>query len=205
MKNFLGFFLLALSVLMKGQTIPVELMVGHSSAWYQHTYSRNYTDSRLGFFNTSSVLRPHESEYRTELMSQSYLTIRWRRSVKAGLGLFYASVPGLRPSFNLQFFFKFKNGYAVLVPRVDLCFAPSHDLMFLTEYMPPLSKTLSLHVKFQTMLNYSGLRHNRSYQNIRLGIQKQGWQTGIALNLDAFGSECVYRQSLGIYVKKDLP
>ncbi|MBL7932828.1 MAG: hypothetical protein JNL60_13045 [Bacteroidia bacterium] len=207
-KSGLGKHLLSVVILlnlnMKSQPVPVEIMTGSEYFFYQHSVSKSVSGPKLGFFNTSSLIAPYKPERKSELMSQSYFTYALKRSIKVGIGSFYASVPKFSPSAHIQFLKVGKNFLLLVVPRIDLKSNPSHDLMVLAEYKPKLFGTLKLHTRLQTMLNFTKTKHNRSYQNFRLGIDFKNFQAGFAINCDAYGNEFSYFTNYGIYIKKDL-
>jgi hypothetical protein len=189
--------------LTSGQTVPVELMAGDKNLWYQHSVSKELETTEMGIFHTSSLHSFYDSELGDELMSQLYITLKIIKGLKIGIGGFYATAPGFHSSVNFQWGRKGKNYLWLIVPRVDLSKLPSYDLMLLAEYTPFLTKNLNLYSKFQTMLNYTKLVHNRSYQNFRLGLDVRILQFGFAMNLDAYGVNRTYHINYGLFAKKD--
>jgi hypothetical protein len=194
--------ILVTSLLAHGQRMPVEAAAGHNSIFYQHTVSGSVGNNRAGIFNTTSLLVPFNRERPGELMSQVYLTYELMRGMKAGAGSFYATLPGFRPSVCVQLYKAAENFFFMAAPRIDLCHRPSYDVMVLAEYTPAIGTDLHLYLRFQTMLNFTGRTHNRSYQYFRLGVALHAWQAGIALNFDAYGRKVNYLANYGVFLRK---
>ena len=74
--------------------------------------------------------------------------------------------------------------------------------MLLAEYRPNIVRDLHFYSKLQMMSNY-GSHHNRSYQNIRVGLGISQTQFGIALNVDEFGSEKTTTRNLGPFLRHE--
>ncbi len=187
----------------QGQSITLEGMVGQRNFWTQHVLSKQMSHTKFGYFHVSS-LHAFYNETREELMSQSYLTFQMNKSIKLGVGTFYTTANGFVPSFQAQFFHKGKNHFVLAIPRVDLVGKPSYDVMIMAEYFPKLNDKIGFYGRFQTMLNYTGETHNRSYQNFRAGFNFESFQAGIALNMDAYGRYKKYYSNYGIFIRKVL-
>lgn len=182
------------------QSIPLEVMVGHRNYYQQFSVYRSIKGN-LGFFNTSSLLWVYHESRQSELMSQSYATWTLTKNLKVGLGTFYATVPGLKPSLSLQFSRAYKRSYLIISSRTDLSTRPTFDIMSAFEVRPNLKKNLSLYMRIQTMFNYSYEAHKRSYQYFRFGFEREEKQFGLAINLDAYGSNYSYKTNLGLFFK----
>ncbi|PBQ30947.1 hypothetical protein CNR22_03895 [Sphingobacteriaceae bacterium] len=181
----------------------MEVVLGNKYTWYQYSASKKLSESKFGVFGTGSLIAPYKENKKEELMNQFYLTYELLKGIKASVGSFYSTQPGFRPSVNIQFFKAVKNLTVLAVPRIDICKNPSYDLMFLLEYKPKIAGQLPLYSKFQSMFNFSGDKHNRSYQYLRLGINLKHLQTGIAINFDAYGPAITYRRNYGLFIRKD--
>lgn len=205
MKHFYLFIagLIGLTGPLLSQPIPIETMAGQHNFWLQQVVSKQMNNSRWGYFNVSS-LHAFYDETPEELMSQSYLTYKVNQGIKLGVGTFYASAPGFSPSVNIQFAHQGKNHFILAIPRVDLTHKPAYDIMAMAEFFPALNKQLKLYSRIQTMFNYTNQYHNRSYQNIRLGLDFDAFQAGIAANFDAYGRNITYTANYGIFFRKPI-
>jgi hypothetical protein len=195
------------------QNIPVEAMIGNKNYWYQHILMRKFSsESKVGFFNVSSLYAFYDGSKRNELMSQSYLTYSVVNWVTVSVGSFYSSKPGFSPSFAIQFIKKKNNFFLLAVPRIDLKKQPTYDAMVMAEFKPLLSERTRLYFRIQLMSNYNSwsqikefsYSHNRSYQNVRVGISTKRIQLGIALNADEYGQESKAFLNAGAFVRTEL-
>ena len=195
------------------QNIPVEAMIGNKSYWYQHILMRKFSsESKVGFFNVSSMYAFYDDSKRNELMSQSYLTYSVVNWMTVSIGSFYSSKPGFSPSFAIQFIKKKNNFFLLAVPRIDLKKQPTYDAMVMAEFKPPLSERTTLYFRIQLMSNYNSssqvkelsYSHNRSYQNFRAGIGIKKIQLGVALNVDEYGPSSKAFLNAGAFVRTEL-
>ena len=207
MKRF--FFLLLPAWLLSrwalAQPVPLEAMAGHNYYWYQQVVAKSFsTQSRFGFFHTSSLHVYYDREQTDEVMTQSYLTYRLSPAVTAALGTFYATGPGFTPAFALQLLKQRRHLTLLAVPRVDLWKGATYEIMALLEYTPPLGERVNLYTRLQVMSNHGPRGHNRSYQNVRAGLQLKAFGVGLALNVDEYGRETGPATNLGVFLRKEL-
>lgn len=192
---------LTVSLMNFAQPLPLEIMTGNKNYYQQFSYSKVLYKSHLGFFNTSSLLFMYKEGGKSELMSQSYITFRIMEDLKLGTGVFYASVPGLNPSFNLAYSKSFKSLSVIVSPRMDIKRSPSYDLMSALELRHTFQNNFKGFLRIQTMFNYTGVKHNRSYQYLRIGIGEKDKQFGFAVNLDYYGTNYKRNINIGIFSK----
>ncbi len=187
------------------QPLPLEGMAGHKYYWYQQVYAKSFSaQSRFGFFHTSSLHVYHDRAQTDEVMTQSYLTYRLSPAVTAALGTFYATGPGFTPSFALQLLKQQRHLTLLAVPRVDLWKGATYEIMALLEYAPPLGERVNLYTRLQVMSNHGPRGHNRSYQNVRAGLNLKTVAFGLALNVDEYGRETGPAANLGVFIRKEL-
>jgi len=205
-KRVITFILVIISIFFgQAQIIPVEIMIGNEEYRYQHFFGKKIKqDSHFGFFHTHSMYHFFDEAKSLELMSQSYLTYELHRSVKAAIGTFYATVPGFKPSGAIQFTLIRDHFFLLAVPRIDITSNPSYEVMTLMEYRPPIIGKLNLYSRLQLLANYDHYKHNRSYQNLRIGIGIRFTQLGIAFNIDEYGSELKTETSWGVFLRHEL-
>lgn len=198
---FIALFSIGLIPLSRAQQITIELMPGHDQLYNQLLVTKKANQSNLGFFSTSSFSMDYHTKDRSEVMSQLYATYAITKNFGVGLGTFYASVPGLSPSVQLQYTGSNKNLFTVIAPRIDLAATPSFDLMSLLEFDPGITGKIRFYSRLQMMFNYSRHHHNRSYQYIRLGIAGKMGAAGLAANFDAYGPKFLYRYNYGLFYR----
>lgn len=189
--------------IVSAQPVPVEVMVGNKNYLYQHSFSKKIDESSFAFFHTSSLYAYYNQDGKTEIMSQSYITYGLNANLKVAVGTFYASKPGFKPAAAIHLIKKTSDFLFMLVPRIDLCKNASAEAMMLVEYRPVIFKQVNFYSKVQVMSNY-GPRHNRSYQNFRVGLAITDTQFGFALNVDEFGNETVTSRNWGFFLRHEL-
>lgn len=197
--------LIAFSTKLQAQPLLVELMAGEENVWYQHGISKKiHGSNRFGYSHVSSIHRFYDEKRKDELMSQSYVTYKVLNGVVAALGSFYATQPGPSLALGVQLSKRKANTFVLFVPRFDIKKNGSYEGMLLIEYQPPLSEKIRMYSRAQAMSNFSASRHNRSYQNFRLGITSGNYQLGFALNVDEFGAEKDTQHNVGVFVRTEL-
>ncbi|HLP32000.1 MAG TPA: hypothetical protein VK202_00930 [Bacteroidia bacterium] len=199
---FASLFIISTTIKVYAQNTPVEIMTGNRNYWYQHVFGKTFNNTRWGFFNVSS-LHAFYDDTKGDLMSQSYATFAVTKGIKLGLGTFYSSVPGFKPSLNMQLLFKKKHYALLAIPRVDVTTNPSYDLMSQMEFTPEITTGIKFYSRIQTLFNYTNLKHNRSYQYLRLGLGYKQTQAGVAINADTYGRDKDRFYNIGVFVKKD--
>jgi hypothetical protein len=186
------------------QPIPVEILFGSTYYQYQHSLSRDlWKKGSLSFSNVTSLNAFHSELHTTEVMTQTHVSYTISNMLRVGLGTFYSTRPGLSPSVSLQFMKHYHNLSFMVIPRVDIKKAPSHDLFVRVEYRK-VNKKITPYLRLQAMTNFGPSNHNRSYQNVRAGIALDKVQFGLALNLDEYGKEILTIQNWGVFFRYEL-
>ncbi len=191
------------TIQLRAQSISVEAMAGTKNYFYQHSFVLPLPASKLSLFHASSMHLLYDETTKNEVMTQSYLTFRVASFMRLALGTFYASKPGISPSLAAQFHISSRHLKALLVPRIDLKKKGSAEAMALVEYMPSITEHTSFYLRVQLMSNYGSQIHNRSYQNIRVGLKKQKTTGGLALNVDERGPEKQTQHNWGVFLRYD--
>jgi len=196
------FKLLIMSLLPIGSfgQLQVEAVIGHHNYRYQQNYNTKFLKNNWGFSHVSSLLELYSADAKTEIMTQSYITYNLYPAVKIGMGTYYASKPGFSPSVNLQFIKKGKNYSFIITPRIDLTWHPAWDVLAAVEFRPKLNANNNYYFRIQTLDNFTGTKHNRSYQYIKLGLERKRMLFGIAADFDAYGSHLNYAQNFGVFL-----
>jgi hypothetical protein len=187
---------------LNAQSVAAEIMAGDKNYLYQHSFSRSFDKTRFSFFHTSSLYAFYGQKKLAEIMSQSYITYTLNPHLKLAVGTFYASVPGFKPAAAFQIIKKTKDVLFILVPRMDLWKNPSGEVMMLLEYRPAIRGQVNFYSKLQLMSNY-GPHHNRSYQNLRVGLDIRNASFGLAVNVDEYGDEITTSRNWGIFLRHD--
>ncbi|MCF6132779.1 hypothetical protein [Flavobacterium wongokense] len=120
-------------------------------------------------------------------MTQSYITYSSLPFMKLGLGTYYTGKAGFSLSANVQLTKKTKNFFISAIPRIDLKPNPAWDILLVIELRKELNANANWYFRSQSLGNFTGLNHNRSYQYLKFGIERLKTQFGIAADLDTYG------------------
>lgn len=183
--------------------IPVELSIGHSSYYYQHSFAAKFKPEKpFGFFHTSSVMIPYHKNRGNEIMSQSYFTYTLSKRWASGMGSIFTPVNRVRPSAFVQYFNKWKSTSLMFFPRIDIWSDPNLELMGFIEYQGDVSRPMNLYARFQFMSVWNRNGHARSAQYARLGMDTAGLQFGLAANFDQYGPMATHYNNFGLFVRR---
>lgn len=182
--------------------IPVEISVGNSGYYYQHSFAKKFNSEKsIGFFHTSSVLIPYDKNRGNEIMSQSYLSYAMSKRWTTGVGTIFTPVNRVRPSVFFQYFHKRKNTSVLIYPRMDIWSDPNLELMGFIEYEGVVNRPVNLYARFQYMTTWNRDGHSRSYQYLRAGVGTGGIQFGLAANFDQYGHLATSYSNFGLFIR----
>jgi hypothetical protein len=190
------------------QPVSLELMPGQDHIFFQPAFSTKMSDhSKFGFVQVASYInRYHTAAGKAgaanEIMNQAYASMAAGKSLSLLTGFFYTNATGITPSAAIQFVHSFKNGTIVLVPRADIRRKANVEMMAMLEYTAALSVSTKLYTRLQVMSNAGPKGHNRSWQRIRVGLERKGTQIGIGLNLDEYGKGNQPKLNAGVFVRR---
>lgn len=190
------------------QPIPVEIMAGHQYAMYQHTLSKSISgDQRFGVVHLANILGwyqqpPKKGGMKNEFMNQGYLRFSPHKNLSVMIGYFYANVPDLSASFTMQYMLNRKNWLLVVSPRLDIKKEGAYEMFGMFEYRLVIGNNLKLYTRIQGMTSHGPYHHNRSYQRLRLGVEKRGVQFGLGLNNDFYGKAAKMKFNAGFFIRK---
>lgn len=182
--------------------IPVEISVGHTGYYYQHSFAARFNPEKpLGFFHTSSVLIPYDKNRSNEIMSQSYVSYAINKNWTSGIGTIFTPINRVRLSAFIQYFQKWKTITVLIYPRIDIGLKPNLELMGFFEYQGAARKQLNPYARFQYMTTWNLSGHARSYQYARAGIGTADIQFGLAINFDQYGPMSTHYNNFGLFVQ----
>jgi peptidyl-tRNA hydrolase len=190
------------------QSFAVEILTGHEHIFYQQGISKKFSsNSRFGLTQVASYISRYNTdkdkkESPHEIMNQLHITASLNRSFSLLTGMFYTNATGISVSAALQFVYPIKNGVVVLIPRADIRRHGSFELMAMLEYSPAIKNGLKLYTRLQAMSNAGPYQHNRSWQRLRIGVDLNGTQLGVGLNLDEYGKNGKIKINSGVFIRK---
>ena len=184
--------------------IPVEVTVGQSGYYYQHSFAAKFsTEKPFGFFHVSSILIPYDKNRGNEIMSQSYVSYALNNLWTSGIGSIYTPMNRIRPTIFLQYFRKKKETSIMLFSRSDLWVDPSLEFVGSIEYTGKRKRDLNIYARLQLQTIWSLSEHLRSTQFLRAGINLGEVQFGLAANFDQYGSTPEYYSNIGLFIRKE--
>lgn len=194
----------------KAQFTPVEMMIGDKYLHYQHSFHRKFnTTSKFGWTHIATIMRqylikPEKGGRPNEIMNQVYLTTQLSNKFMLLGGLFFTPVTDMKISFAGQYLYRTKKLLLIVNPRFDMGEKFTYELFGLAEIRPAITNDLHLYSRFQFMTNHSTSGHNRSYQQLRLGLETKKVQLGLGTTLDQYGLALTCTSNTGIFIRKIL-
>ena len=184
--------------------IPIEITVGHSGYYYQHSFSTRFLPEKpIGFFHTSSILIPYNKNRGNEIMSQSYISYAMNNYWNSGIGSIFTPLNRVRPSVFFQYFQKVRTTSVLIYPRIDIWSNPNLEIMGIVEYHGLKFRPINLYARFQYMTTWNRNGHVRSYQYARLGLDIADLKIGLAVNFDQYGSMGTLFNNFGLFVHRN--
>ena len=139
-----------------------------------------------------------------EVTTQDLLFYEPVRGLRIAGGAFYSSAPGFKPTAGLQYVRAGKAWFVLLSPRTDLERNPTYSVFSILQLKPPLgakAKGFAL-VQALSVLNSEG--HDFSYQWMRLGLDLEGRQFGLAINFEESRTGPAFEISAGVFVRREI-
>ena len=211
MKYKLLFIMLLCSSLLNAQQInkeapsPVELNAGNNRFGLQFLMNRHFApESKFSFLSVTSF----ESSFNNDLnnldfINNSQIGYEIYKGFGIATGLSVNRVSGLTPVVGLEYVLANKEILLVLTPTCHLSKNKNLEGLALLEYKPKLTEKVNLYSRFQTLYNQNleTSKHERSYQQFRLGVGMGNCQFGLAANVDYYGPAKVYKDNYGIFLR----
>lgn len=192
------------------QHAPVEIMAGHQYFNYQHSVHRKLnTNSKFGWTHITNLIRRYVNHAEkggrpNEIMNQVYLTTNLNNKLMVMGGLFFTPVTDMKISFAGQYAYRTKTLSLIVNPRFDLGEKFTYELFGLFEFRPTVSPNMYLYGRIQFMTNHSKEGHNRSYQQLRIGVERSKVQFGVGSTFDQYGTKLISTGNMGIFIRKIL-
>ena len=188
--------------------IPIELMFGQERFRLQQVLQRGLPGSqRFSFFAVTYADNTYKNETtKLDFVNTSQLAYNLYQGFGLTAGLNTNKVTGLSPTLGIRYIYASPKLLAAAVP--DYIFSEDRNLALfaLIEFKPRLSNNFKLYSRLQGLYNHNlkSSNHQRSYLQIRLGIGYRKYQFGLAANLDYFGSDKVFQENYGVFVRTGL-
>ena len=186
------------------QPIPVEVMAGTRYASSSVVLSRHFAPgARFGFFHLGTTNLDYESG-EGEVTTQDLLFFEPVRGFRIAGGAFYGSGPGFKPTAGLQYLRAGKSWFVLLSPRANLERDPAYSVFSILQLKPPLGAKAKGFALLQALSVLNSEGHNFSYQWLRLGLDREGRQFGLAINLEQARAGPAFQISVGVFVRREI-
>jgi hypothetical protein len=208
MKTLLCVFIIVANQTALAQSGNAELMVGNQYLHYMHSITKPMTSSsKLGWQHIATLIKRYQpvkekQGYADELMNQAYVSYNFSKLFSLKGGLFYTNTAGYKPTLGIQLLLPHKNGTVIISTRADLTTKPAYELFISSEYFLSPPGRVRPVIRVQAMSNASTVKHNRSYQFIRLGADINNLQFGGGLTIDEFGNNHTLHYNAGFFIRK---
>ncbi len=203
-KFCIAFIILLNGLLVKGQSMPLELMMGNKSGSVNFLTIRNFSpNSRLGFFNNNTIRFDYKDAGKNSFSLQDLLYVKLFKNIRvAGGVLCYSGV--IMPTAGFQYVYSRKKLFFLIVPQVLININPSYCLFAILQYKQEINDRIKLVGKVQLNSTFNAAGNIKSYEWLRIGLDIKGTQFGLAVNLDEKGPDPAVENNIGIYLRKEI-
>ncbi|MCE7054185.1 hypothetical protein LZF95_05825 [Algoriphagus sp. AGSA1] len=175
-------------VIAQQRDIPVEVFAGNRAFAHQ-MYMTKYMDStsRFGYFGYLRYETPYSDRQKSSFLGQSLFFYDVAEGVSAGGGG-YITNAGFVPQLALAYGRDIGDLYFLVFGSFEPIKSPNSEIWMLITYSPPLNESGSWRLFTQFMGSYNfnyknNLRYNFANQYLRLGLDYNDWQFGLATDL----------------------
>jgi len=205
----LAVFLIGISQISIAQITQVEFASGFSKTDFTVfsiqpiNKSQSLSLATLAFFQ-----KYHHKEDTPFDEAGVQVTPLWNFSKWASIGptLYYNSAAGFSERISLLLSPKVKNFILTTVFAVvhaENTNSINGELTMQMQFTQPLTKEWSLILSAATLTNWKKFSaHDRSFQQLRVGVSYRTAQFGLATDLDQYGEDPITKTSLGFFVRK---
>ena len=135
-------------------------------------------------------------------------TIYWNinKTISFGSGLYYNSVAGFSQRLSILYAVKSQHFVLTAIPtitHVEETGFINGEMFLQMQLTLPLKKDWKLLLSAQMLTNWEEFSHHtRSFQQLRIGVDKNATQFGLAVDFDQYGDAPITRTSPGVFVRK---
>jgi hypothetical protein len=186
------------------QPMPVELMAGSRYATIIVVADKKFTQSsKLGFFHINTIQVDYRVKVKNDFMMQDLLYFEPIKHFRITGGAFYGQ-PGFIPTVGLQYVKGGKDLFIIIAPRINLQKDLKYDLFSILQYTPKLNDKIKLYSRLQFLNLFSSSTNIKSYQWIRVGMEINEIQFGLAADFNEFGPHPKVTHNFGLFIRKEI-
>jgi hypothetical protein len=207
-----SFILFLFSKSITAQVTQLELTTGFYKSDFSSFTIRSLDDknkfsiSTLAFFQ--KFYRKEDFLF-DETGVQASVYWNFTKNLGAGPSLYYNSVAGFSEKLSFLFFIHGSHLVLVAIPAI---FHTENDgsinggLFFQLEYTKRIKREWNFWANTQVLSEWNRFSiHSRSFQQIRMGVAYKNSQFGAGADLDSYGPTQIWKESIGIFVRKVFP
>ena len=176
-----------------------EMVLGHRSLSYQHfvsySFSEKWSVNNVSYFDTEYNNETNDIFFIRNMLSYSF---NKHFKVNAAIGV---KNPGAFATITSQYQYSassFKINYAI-GSTYQNGFTLEQTLIL--NYTPALSSSIKAYLNLFVVVNTDLKILNRGIQQLRIGLKKEKFITGIAVNLDQFTKAEKILENYGLFIK----
>ncbi|MEM1257578.1 MAG: hypothetical protein AAGH81_03540 [Bacteroidota bacterium] len=180
--------------------LPVELFGGNRAMYYQHVLNKNLFGDKFNFFNVTSFEAEHENNQNNIFVVSNLFSYNLGKGFSVGIGG-EIQRPGTFAIVGAQYAYVTKTVLLVIFPSMNINGDKEYTHFTLFEYKPNLSDKLKGYFRSQFLVITDFENYNRGYQQLRLGLQLDNIQFGLATNFDQFDNNKVTKSNYGLFIR----
>ncbi len=187
---------------LNAQSVTTELTAMDNDWSLQGAYNTMFgKDNKFSFFCMGRVNSGYSTDEGLMALSISSFGYTLNISMKTTAGAFYSSYSGFKPTAGVQFFYV-KNGLQLLFSPT-LSFKKELGLMNITsiQYVKGIAYKLEGVFKMQSFAIFNIKEHQYTTFRLRVGIQKNKLQCGLASNLNFSERSFDFDGNYGLFVQ----
>jgi hypothetical protein len=188
--------------------IPIELVLGNNRVGLQTIINKNLPESkRFSFFSVTNFESDYSQQANSlDFINNSQISFEIYKGIGVSAGTNINKITGLSPTLGFQYDFANQKWLFVVTPTLIFTTGNTASLFTLLEYKPKLTEHLKLYSRIQGLYNHNIKLslHETSYLQLRLGIEYEKYQFGLASNFDYFGPVHFFKDNYGIFIRANL-
>ena len=205
---FIGFGLESKAQESIQKPIPIEMVIGNNRLGLQTIINKNLPESkRFSFFSVTNFENDYSNNANSlDFINNSQISFEVYKGFGISTGGNINKITGLSPTIGLQYVFVNPKWLFVITPTIILTKGNTASVLSLLEYKPKLTEQLKIYSRIQGLYNQNIELdiHERSYLQLRLGLEYRKYQFGLASNFDYFGPNRSFKENYGIFIRANL-
>ena len=189
---------MVLGIRLSGQSL--EVMPGTERVFVDAQWLRQFDDSRWSLFSRSRATDDYRDN--TNLFTGAYLNFTTPKGFGGTLVGRISSI-GSGADVGLHFFQARPRFMIYALVSMELSNDQRFSWFSIARYTPHLTEQLKLYTSLELFTNFAEANHVASVQRARAGVDRNGFQFGLAINLSGVGKKYESKDANpGLFVRK---